>query len=46
MDMTPGESDVTTVKHVIGVQATVDKKNYQQLLFVSENGKLELGQIK
>lgn len=45
-DYTSGDLSGQTVKHVIGVQATVAGKNYQQLLFVSEDGKLELGQVK
>lgn len=36
----------TFVKHCIGFQATVGDKNYQQLLFVGENGILELAQVK
>lgn len=36
----------TIVKHCIGLQATVGDKNYQQLLFVGENGILELAQVK
>jgi hypothetical protein len=45
-DYTEGDLSGQVIKHALGVQATIDGKNYKQLLFVGEDDKLELAQVK
>lgn len=41
-----GSAPTITVKHCIGLQATIKGQNYQQLVFVGEDGTIELAQVK